>query len=300
MTPALLTPDTKLYGERVFAITPPKPQYSPNKLDSLSQSWQTDREDTFGNGGPMPGYPFMDIDECETLIEIPGHAYEHRLRGTGLLKPGHKLESSSIKQPEEGWDEIPEVWLTTDPSAFVVGTAHPKHPNVYLVSIEDREQVTSRVTRMSCNYKGIVLDSEGNIKPGKLKITVNGQSVNTSSAIFLGHYTPEVFTDESGAWNGWTDSRKTSFDTSKTNLIWTALSTTPPPTERVGLQKDPPRVPITPYSIFDEDLWISSAFTWNYPAGWKLASVQADQCLDKSVWLYTLTFEYNPKTEPVF
>lgn len=267
-------------------------------LDTLRRSIRTDREDSFGDGGGIPGFPHMRIKEIMSRQDGPG--WVHELTGEGLRTGPHKLESSSLAQPEEGWDEGPQTWLTVKPDAFAIGSVHPDHPNLWCVGLSNKEDINGHVWRVACDYKGIILDGDGNPKPGKMKVTVNGQSVNTTTAIALGHTTPEIITDEDGVWNGWTDNRKTSFDTSKINLVWTALSLTPPPTERVGLQKSPPRVPITAYSIFDEDDWWSvSGFTYNYPPGWKLAGVQADQVLDKDVWLYTLTFEYNPLAVPI-
>lgn len=294
MTP----PNVILYGERNFPVTLPKVTSSPRKLDSVQQTFQSDRADAFTRARAFPGFPLIEIEECETIEEIPGMAYEHRLRGSGLLNPGHKLESSEIKQPEEGWDEGPETWLTTRPQDFVVGAAHPEHPNLYLTAIESKERVTSKVSRLQCAWKGIVLDAEGQIKPERWKGTVNGQTVTTSAGVILS--TPGLFLDENGAFNGWYDSRKAKFDTSQLILTVTRLSTTPPPTQKLGMQLTPGHIPVTVYSIFDDPSWFSSAgFVYNYPAGWRLAGVQFDQVLTKACFLYTLTYAYAPKSEPI-
>ena len=267
-------------------------------LDTLRQSIRTDREDSFSEGGVVPGFPHMRLKEVVSRQDGPG--WIHEMNAEGLRRGPHKLESSSLAQPEEGWDEGPQTWLTIRPDDFAIGAVHPDHPNIWCVGKPTIEDINGHVWRVSCDYKGIILDGDSNPKPGKLKVTVNGQAVNTSGNVTLGHYTPEIFTDENGVFDGWTTARKGSFDTSKVNIVWTALSLTPPPTERVGMQKTPPRVPVTVSSIFDNNAWYSSSgFTYNYPAGWKLASVQADQVLDKSVWLYTLTFEYNPIAVPI-
>lgn len=291
---------TILHGAKNFPITLPKVVSSPRKLDTVQQAFQSDVRDAFTRARAFPGFPLIEIEECETIEEIPGLAYEHRLRGSGLLNPGHKLESSEIKQPEEGWDEGPETWLTTKPEAFVVGSAHPNHPNLYLTAIESKERVTSKVSRIQCAWKGIVLDADGQIKPERWKGTVNGQTINTSGTVFFGHSTPEIFVDENGVYNGWTDGRKAKFDVSQLNLIVTRLSTTPPPTERLGMQLTPGHIPVEVYSVFDEAAWTGGAgLTWNYPAGWRLAGVQFDQVLTKPCFLYTLTFAYAAKAEPI-
>ena len=290
-------PSVRLYGLRTFQLDGKERTASPRKLDTLTLKWQTDSEDSFANGGSMPGYPLMEIEECVTKEEIPGMAYEHTLRGKGLLQPGHKLESNGIKQPQEGWDEGPQVWLTTSPEAFQIGLVHPSIPTLWCVGMDDKDQVTSKVWRVTPSYKGIILDDSGDPKPATWKVTVNGQNISTSSGVILGPATPEIFFDEDGVWNGWATSQKASFDVSKVNLIKTVLSTTPPPTERTGLSLTPEYIPEI-YNIFDDPSWVASGFTWNYPAGWKCAGIQSDRILNKELYLSTITYEYNPAYVP--
>jgi hypothetical protein len=292
-----MIPTIQIQGLKTFELTGRKVTSAPRKLDTLSVSYQTDREDTFARGGPLPGYPFIDIVECETLIEIPGQAYQHNLRGEGLLRPGHKLESNGLRQPEEGWDEGPQTWLTTKPEDFAIGNVHPDISTLWCVGLDDKEQVTDRIWRITPNYRGIILDANGDPKPATWKITVNGETMNTTGTVVLGTATPEVFTDEDGNWNGWASARKASFDVSKVNLVKTVLSTTAPPTDRVGLSLTPEYIPAI-YNIFDSPAWFASGFTYNYPSGWKLASVQSSRVLDKDLYLYTLTYEYNPIAIP--
>ena len=292
-----MIPDFSIFGLKTFEITGRKITSSPRKLDTASVSWQTDREDAFARGGPLPGYPFMSIVECETLVEIPGHAYQHNLRGEGLLRPGHRLESSSLKQPEEGWDEGPQTWLTTDPSAFAIGNVHPDIATLWCVGIDSKDQITDRVWRVSPSYRGIIPDASGNPKPGKWKGTVNGETTATSSTISLGVAATWV-RDENGVFNGWEDQRKAELDSSTVSVIHTLLSFTKPPTDKVGLSYTPARVPLM-FNIYDQAGWYSSAgFTWNWPPGWKLSGVQWDQILDKDIYLYTLTHTYVPKFKP--
>jgi hypothetical protein len=290
-------PAVRLYGSRTFQLEGKKRTSSPRKLDALSLSWQTDSEDTFINGGPMPGYPLMEIEECETVEEIPGIAYTHNLRGKGLLRAGHKLESSNLKQPDEGWDEGPQTWLTTDPTAFAIGNQHPDIASLWCVGLDDIEKVTAKVSRISASYRGIIPDSSGNPKPGKWKGTVNGETTSTSSTISLGVAATWV-RDENGVFNGWEDQRKAQIDSSTVSVIHTLLSFTAPPTNKVGLSYTPARVPLM-FNIYDQAGWYSAAgFTWNWPPGWKLSGVQWDQILDKEIYLYTLTHTYVPKFKP--
>lgn len=289
------------FGDNNFQTEGVERQSSPSKLDSITMRWQTDREDSFDRGGAMPGYPLIEIEECSTKEDIPGESYNHTLRGKGLLRPGSKLESSSIKQPEEGWDEGPQTWITSNPDAFQIGIVHPTVPTLWCVGIDDKEKVTEKVTRISASYKGIILDGDGNPKPATWKVTVNGENISTSGTVTLGHVAtlPEIFTDENGVWNGWLTARKASFDISKVNLVKTMLSTTPPPTMRVGMSLTPEYVPAI-YSMFNDDEFIAAGWTYNYPIGWKLAGIQSERVLDKELYLCTLTYEYNPIATPTF
>jgi hypothetical protein len=290
-------PATQVKGHLNFALGLPKMQYNPRKLDSISQAFQSDREDAYHRSRIFPGYPLMEIEEVETLIEIPGQAYEHRLRAKGFLKPESKCESTEKKQPAEGWDEVPETWLTHDPDSFIIGSAHPDHPNVYLEAKENVEKVTDKISRIQCAYKGIILDASGNIKAAKWKGTVNGESISTNGVVNLSN--PTLFVDENGTFDGYAAAVKARFDTSRIVLIETRLSLTPPPTNRVGRQKTPGHIPVSVFSIWDDPYWVSSAFTYNYPGkAWKLASVQFDQVLDKPCFLYTLSYEYQPEKVP--
>ncbi len=282
-----------IHGPAVSALDGQDRTAAPRKLDTITLPYITDREDTFDHGGPIPGYAFVEIEEVTTRVLAPGQRYLHTLRGKGLLRPGHKLESSSLKQPEEGWDEGPQTWLTTNPGAFSIGSVHPSEPNLWCVGIEDKEQITDKVWRITPTYKGIILTG-GQPKPATWKITVNGETITTSGNVTLGSVTPQIFTDEDGVWNGWATGRKARFDFSKINLVKTCLSTVAPRTDRVGLSLTPDigTMPAM-FNIFDDSRWFATGFTYNYPAGWRLASVQSAQLLDKSLYLYTYTFEYN-------
>lgn len=266
-------------------------------LDSLRRSIRTDREDTFREGGALPGFPHMRLKEVVSKQDGPG--WMHELSAEGLRRGPHKLESSSLQQPEEGWDAGPQTWLTVDPAAFQIGLVHPEIPTVWCVGIESKEDLNGHVWRVTPSYKGIILDGSGDPKPATWKVTVNGRNISTSAGITLGSVTPEVFTDEDGVWNGWATSLKASLDVSQINLVKTVVSTTPPPTTRVGLSLTPEYVPAMA-NIFDDLRWSAASFTYNYPAGWKLAGVQSERVLDKELYLYTLTYEYNPVRIPIF
>lgn len=267
---------------------------APRKLDTLRLPVLTDREDTFDRGGPMPNYPFMEIDECVTKELVPGLRYQHTLSGRGFFRPGSKLEASSISQPDEGWDEGPQTWLTTSPDTFSIGSVHPDYSSLWCVAIDNKEKVTSKITRVTASYKGIIPLADGNPKPGKWKGTVNGETRQAGALALVG----TTFVDENGTYNGWASPRDSTLDTSKVAVVHTLLSFTAPPTDKVGRPYTPARVPLLD-NIFETTSWYSSAgFTWNWPPGWKLAGVQWDQILDKSIYLYTLTHEYVPKAEP--
>ena len=260
-------------------------------LDSLRRTIRTDAEDTFRDGGALPAFPHMRIKECVSKKDGPG--WLHDITAEGLRSGRDKLESSSLTSPAEGWDEGPQVWLTSDPDAFTIGSVHPTQPNLWLVSLDTKEDLNGHIWRVTCTYRGIILDGSGNPKPATWKVTVNGQNISTSGGVTLGSVSPQTFTDEDGNWNGWATSRKGSFDVSKVNLVKTELSTTAPRTDRVGMTLTPEYIPAI-YNIFDDTRWFATGFTYNYPAGWKLSGVQSERVLSKELYLYTYTYEYNP------
>jgi hypothetical protein len=283
-----------IHGKRNFELDGKDRTSSPRKLDAITLPVLSQSETTYDGCRILPGYPFMEVDEVVTKEICRNEVYQHTLRARGLLRPGHKLESSSLKQPEEGWDEGPQTWLTTDPAAFTIGSVHPTIATLWCVGIDSKDQVTDRVWRVSPTYRGIIPLADGNPKPGKWKGTVNGETRQAGSLALIG----DTFVNESGVYNGWPTPRESTLDTSKVAVTHSLLSFTPPPTDKVGRPYTPARVPLLD-NIFETTSWYSSAgFTWNWPPGWKLAGVQWDQILDKSIYLYTLTHEYVPKAEP--
>ena len=138
-------------------------------LDSLRRSIRTDAEDTFRDGGALPGFPHMRLKEVVSRKDGPG--WLHEISAEGLRNGSNKLESSSLAQPEEGWDEGPQTWLTVQPDAFLVGSPHPEIPTLWCVSLDNKEDLNGHVWRVSANYKGYIPDASGNIKPDKEKST---------------------------------------------------------------------------------------------------------------------------------
>lgn len=264
-------------------------------LDSIRRTIRTDSEDTFREGGTLQGFPHMRLKEVVSKQDGPG--WMHELLAEGLRRGPHKLESSSLSQPEEGFDSGPQTWLTTKPDDFAIGLVHPDIASLWCVGIENKENLNGHVWRVTPDYKGYIPDALGNPKPATWKVTVNGQNMSTSAAVNLGHATPEIFTAEDGVtWNGFTG-QKAAFDVSKVNLVETLISTTPPRTDRVGMSLTPAYIPAIS-NIFDSPAWFAVGFTYNYPAGWKLAGVQSQRVLDKEIYLYTNTYEYNPVAVP--
>lgn len=262
-------------------------------LDSLRRTIRTDSEDTFREGGVMPGFPHMRLKEVVSREDGPG--WLHEISAEGLRRGPHKLESSSLRQPEEGWDEGPQTWLTIDPSAFQVGSVHPTEPSLWCVGIENKEDLNGHVWRVSPSYKGII-PIAGSTKPEKWRGTLNGQTVSTGSPITF--YGQPWIVNEAGAFNGWGTPSRGEFDASQVTVICSKLSFTPPPTDRVGRSYTPARVPLMD-NIYEEAGWVSAAgFTLAWPAGWRLSGVQWDQILDKSIYLYTLSWSYVPRFKP--
>lgn len=278
-----------------------KPMRRPRGLDSLQMVVGSDREDTFYNGGPPPGYPMMRIKEAETDIIEPGLVYEHRLMCEGLLTAADKIESNEISTPAEGWDEGPMEFLTLHPELYEIGRQHPAIESLWLTDCK-KTDINGQVWRVSAGFKGFVPLEGGGIKARKRRISVTVGTKTFTSTASLG-YVPgsdpprTPFVDENGVFNGWEDAKPTNLDVSRVTVVDTWISEDPPPTDKIPgclTPEDPPPV----LDILDDDWTFVDEIFWNWPHGWKIGGMQSEQLLDKEIWLITLTYEHVPKYDP--
>lgn len=286
-----LMPDVQIHGARRFRLERDKATARPFGLDTLTCLWQTESRDSFAAGGAPPDWQHMRIEEDEITEEIPGEAYVHRLQCNGLLSAKDKIERSKTSQPEEGWDTAEVEVLTVTPEIYQVGAAHPDIATLYLAEAP-RENINGHVYRVSLGYKGII-PIDGQTKVLKRRITVNGQPMNFPNAIALNTVD---FVDEDGVFNGWSSNLYSAMDTSHIVVTDTFLSTEAPPTDKIPGCKTPPDAPAI--HIIGIGSFSVDQLLFHWPHGWKLAAINSERLLDKSCWLTTLTYEYQPPITP--
>jgi len=261
-------------------------------LDSIRRSIRTDSEDTFREGGTMPGFPHMRLKEVVSKQDGPG--WMHELSAEGLRRGADKLEDNRILQPAEGWDEGPQTWLTTRPDAWQAGRVHPVYPSLWMTEGGAKEDLNGHVWRVAAPFKGIITNL-GEIKARKRRITVGNQAVSSSTTLALG--LPGVFKNELGHFTGWYDQRSTTLDSSRLQVTDTFLSWNPPPTDSLPGHLTPENAPVV-LDIFALPWWSSAGFTFNWPWGWSLKSIAGEPLIygmSGTPWLVSLTTEYVPR-----
>lgn len=292
--------DFTLHGPLDFPREPAKTTLRPNGLDTVSQLFQASSMHAFAKGGRFPGLPNFYITESEPLMEIESLAYEIRIRGEGLADGEDREEDNEITVTDEGWDQGPMSWLTLDPSRFQRGTQHPHIPTLWLLDVQKKRVAGPRNTmegvwRVSGDHKGIVLQDNGLPKGRKRRITVGNQVVSSSTALALNDHT--IFVNESGAFSGWDDPRYTSLDASRVQVTDTFITFDAPPTDKLPGHLTPENAPAI-FDIFSLPWYSPGGFSFNWPWGWSLKSVNSEPLLYGVAgvpYLTSITTEYVPK-----
>lgn len=301
------TPTTILYGQLDFPITLPKETPRRGSLDTVEQTFQTSRREAFqlddsrsGRISRFPGYSTMFIDEIAREEEIPGLAYEQRLKGLGLLNGRDKIVSDPISSPEESWDTGEHEVYTVNPERYVLKQPHPLIPSLYITD-RTAESEIGNIKKLRLSYKGIVpveVDGLGNPVPKgyKRKIGTSGYTQQTTAPVGLYYYAPGIgWVLESPSWNY-------RFDASRLSVTDSYLSFTAPTYDRIPGNWQPPGMPssittgnglelITPPGAAVDPAFYTQSVK-NRPWGWVLKSYNVDQLFDLPVWLYTLTAEW--------
>ena len=290
-----------LYGARDFPIDLPKITHRPNGLDSVTQLFQSSSRHAFAKGGRFPGLPNFWITESEPTVEIEGMAYEIRVRGEGLASGEDAQEDLEIVNADEGWDQGPLSILTLHPERFQRGQQHPHIPTMWLMETKKKRVAGSRngidgVWRVSGEYRGILLGTDGLPKGRKRRITVGNQVFSSSSTMqLLG-----PFVDETGAFTGWPSYRFTALDTSRVQVADTFLTWSEPPTDKLPGHLTPENAPPV-FDVFGSVWYVESNFAWNWPWGWALKSISSEPLLYGMVgtpYLTTIVTEFVPRAVP--
>lgn len=288
-----------IHGLLDFAREPAKPTLRPNGLDTVSQLFQSSSMHAFARGGRFPGLPNFYITESEPQMEIENMAYEIRVRGEGLADGEDREEDNEIAVTDEGWDQGPMSWLTLDPSKYKRGVQHPHISTLWLLDVQKKRVAGPRnsmegVWRVSGDHKGILLQDTGLPKGRKRRITVGNQVVSSSVALSL---TGTTFTNEAGTFTGWPDARYTALDTSRVQVSDTFLTWDAPPTGSLPGHLTPENAPPI-LDLFALPWYSPSGFTWNWPWGWSLKSINSEPLIygvPGVPHLTTLVTEYVPR-----
>ena len=294
-------PNVTLYGALDFPQEPPKLALRVNGLDTVSQLFASSSPRAFAKGGPFPGLPNFYITESEPIEDIPGKAYDIRVRGEGLADGEDREEENEVVQTDEGWDQGPITWLTKDPSKFTRGQAHPRIPSLYILEAAKKKVCGLRnsdvgIWRVSADIKGII-PRDGLPKGRKRRITVGNQVVSSSAGMTL---TGTTFTNEAGTYTGWADARSTALDSSRVQVADTFITWDAPPTDQLPGHLTPQNAPAVK-DIFGTVWYSVSQLTWNWPWGWTLKSVSSEPLiygLAGTPYLTTIVTEFVPRAVP--
>ena len=274
-------------------------------LDSMRRTIRTDSEDTFREGGTLPGFPHMRLKEVVSREDGPG--WLHELSAEGLRRGMDKLEDNRILQPAEGWDEGPQTWLTIRPEAWQAGRVHPVYPSLWMTEGGTKEDLNGHVWRVSAPFKGIIPQENGLPKARKRRITVGNQVVNSSTTLALtnglkdGKPWPFVATVNGvTAGTGWSDQRFTNLDSSRVQVADTFITFEAPPTDQLPGHLTPENAPPVK-DIFDLPWYSSAGFSFNWPWAWSLKSISSEPLmfgLEGTPYLTTIVTEYVPRAQP--
>lgn len=264
------------YGLTRFQLAGARLTRRSEDLDQLVMEWQTPDRFAFTPGGKPPGYPGMTIMDVETEEDTES-CFLHRLQCQGVV--GVKLEKvtqRTVRENLEGWDEGSERWLTVNPATHQRGDAMPNNAQLYCVSVE-REEYRNGWWWISKDYRGLV-----GTKTYKRRITVNENIVSPG----------EPFVNELSG--GWGTASKGQLSLPRVVVQDSYVSTSAPPTNAIPGASTPSDAPSLNTSIGFEGMELVR----NWPAGWKLASLESDQIPGKNLWLITLSREYVWSAQP--
>lgn len=289
---------TTLHGLKDFAIDAPREKPGRKGLDAVRQRWQASSKDAYkqderGRISRFPGYSTMFIDDLECSEEIPGHAYEFDLKGTGLLNGRDKWIDGPHSQPEQGWDTASYTVYTRTPDLLRNGVVHPSISTLW-VADHDKQREIGDIHRVELSFKGVI-PVDGNPKPYKRQIGVNSATLSTSEPMqaFVRQANGTYFLDTTG--------RYYNLESPRVQVVDSFLSFSEPPVGSIPGTWVPPSAPevrqVLTSMAYNDPVVIANilgATDWNIniPNGWVLKSISSDKHATANVWLTTLTAEY--------
>lgn len=184
-------------------------------------------------------------------------------------------------------------------------TLHAIPLGLELCFITDRRKHHARAKgyyELDLQLKGL-LQGEGDSKPIKRRISTTAQTVSNDkfpaivvAGVYQG-YPPELIGTSTFGPPTIPGTVPAEFDVPQISVTDTLITDSPPPTWMVPSCWVPADAP--PINVFVPS---SDAYTYHFPSGWKVLSVQSEQIPGQSLWLISITWgyqiAYTPRTAP--
>lgn len=237
---------------------------------------------TYSRGDTVPGYGNMRIVDTR-IVRVPGTLYDITCNARGLLSGTSRVISRRLTTDAANWDTLAERRMEYSyASVPVFGTPHPNYATMFYMSGGTEESLDlgtgqSEWVQRERTYRGLASPSD---KLVSRKISVNENIVSPQDPIVV------------NLPGGWTSSKKAKVSFPRIVCEDTVLTTTPPPTTSIPGNMTPPNAPQVAV------IPISGTLTWNWPHGWKLASLSANELFSGAgVWQQTLNYEFVPEAD---
>lgn len=148
------------HGEKDFQIADSLRVRRPKKdLDTASVQWQTAKLDSFTHGAQFPGFAGMNIEDIETVEEVPGACYLHTISGRGVAgSVAEKIIGVKVKHSTETWDEGRCEILSKQANRVLKGDSLSGYTDLKCVDFERAEE-ESGWYRFTPVYRGLLSDN---------------------------------------------------------------------------------------------------------------------------------------------
>lgn len=191
------------------------------------------------------------------------------------------------------------VNFTTDLSAgkilaaeFALGAAHPDLPNMFVFDVNVVDDSTDWKTA-DITYRGLEL-----LKPYERTITgnvVTSSSKSDTTTVILADRWENYPPTDTGTDNslGVDAGDQMEYDQAGLSVTDTYLTTTEPPTEKIGQPWNPPDAPdVAVLTLYGEN------YKYFFPFGWKCTAMPVQKIPGRDVWLVSVTWAYQVSSIP--
>lgn len=246
---------------------------STRDLDRAQFVMMCDRRGMYNPGGVSPMFPNLRIQDVEER-NVAGDV-EVTLDCEGLIDTNSKRTDLVWSEDPFGFDVAREERVVVEGSIFTWGAALSGFANMRLLGVGERANLDNRWARRGLEYRGIK-------KAGLCdrRVTVNENIVNPAEPVVV------------GLGGGWADPRPASISLPRVVLMETVKSTVEPATSQIP--DGNLTVPISGFAFPSVQTFsLSGTLTYNWPNGWKLASIDSVQLYaGVGIYVNTYTYEY--------